>query len=198
MLDVGQDIRASNDIVKAPVASPLSFKGGLKFGLGFALAMIPLMALFFAAVYLMSRPASQNASIPIERVADQLVVKLEVAVNQMIERLRQIIEATVTRIFNRADAVAASNIILATDRIRDISNETVSRIDEEAVSIVNSASGLMEQQFTRFTNTTVESWRQNTEALIARVVELLNRQAEALAVLIENALGSAFGGILGR
>ena len=199
---------------------PSTFKGGLRFGLGFALAMLPLLAVFFVGAYFMSRPASQNASVPIERVANNMLIRMNVALNEIIERLRVIIEATVNRIFNNADVFAAANIprvgtevqeildrtveqvdenaAAAIDSVQQITNETLTRIDASTAETLQTTSALMEQQFNRFTNTSIETWRANTDELITRVIELLDDQAVKLAELFAQLLTGSIGGLLTR
>lgn len=173
-------------------AVPSTFAGGLKFGLGFALAMVPLVAAMFAGTYFLSRPATQNATVPIERVTNDLVSKIDVALNRMIDRLREIVEVTLNGILTRVDDVARANI----ERLREVSNDTVARIDERTAAVLQSTAGLMEQQFTRYTDSSVQSWRQNTDAVIARIVQLLDQQAQQLADVIERALRAALGSLL--
>lgn len=173
-------------------SGPPTFGGGLKFGLGFAVAMIPLVAAMFAGAYFLSRPATQNATVPIERVTNDLVSKIDVALNRMIDRLREIVEVTLNGILTRVDDVARANI----ERLREVSNDTVARIDERTAAVLQSTAGLMEQQFTRYTDSSVQSWRQNTDAVIARIVQLLDQQAQQLADIIERALRAALGSLL--
>lgn len=173
-----------------------SFNGGLKFGLGFSLAMIPLLAVFFAGAYFLSQPTTQNAAVPIERVTTDLITQVDKSLNQMIDRLRQIIEAMVTRFFDRADEVTETATQRAIERLREVSNDTVARIDERTGAVLQSTAGLMEQQFTRFTDSSVQSWRHNTDAIIARIVELLEQQARQMADIMGQALRAAFGSLI--
>lgn len=175
-----------------------TFKGGLKFGLGFALAMIPLMAIFFVGVYFMSTPTSENASLPIERVADRVVIRMEAALNAMIERLREIVEATVRAVFDSANAVTAATIEKTSTELRQISDQTIDKLDERTSALIRSTSALMEEQFTRFGTATIETWNRNTEALISRFIELLNEQSEAISATLSTALQSLIGLLLGR
>lgn len=212
--ELGGTTGTSADVV------PSSFKSGLRFGLGFALAMVPLMAVFFVGAYFMSRPASQNAAVPMERVANNMLVRMEVALDSMIERIREIIEATVSRIFHNANVFAAVNIPMAgaevqeildrtvaqvdvntaeaIENVQQITNETLTQIDEKTAGAIQSTSALMEQQFNRFTNTSIESWRTNTDELITRVIQLLDDQAVKLAELFAQLLSGSIGGILTR
>lgn len=173
-------------------SGPPTFGGGLKFGLGFAVAMIPLVAAMFAGAYFLSQPATQNATVPIERVTNDLVSKIDMALNRMIDRLQEIVETTLNGILMRADDVAQANI----ERLREVSNDTVARIDERTAAVLQSTAGLMEQQFTRYTDSSVQSWRQNTDAIIARIVQLLDQQAQQLADVMERALRAALGSLL--
>lgn len=199
---------------------PSTFRSGLRFGLGFALAMLPLLAVFFVGAYFMSRPASQNAAVPIERVANNTLIRMNIALNEMIERIREIIEATVQRIFENADVFTAVNIprvgtevqeildrtveqvdentAAAIESVQQITSETLTRIDASTEATIQTTSALMEQQFNRFTNTSIETWRVNTDELITRVIQLLDDQAVKLAELFAQLLRGSIGGILTR
>ena len=183
-----------------PTSAPVgaTFKGGLKFGAGFGAAMIPVMAIFFAGVFFVSRPASENASLPIERVTDKLLVQIDVAINQMIDRLREILEATVQAIFDSANWLTATNIDRASTQLQQISDQTVDKIDVHTSALMQRTSALFEESVTRFTNASIATWESSTEALITRFVELLEEQsaqiAEALSGSIRAVLGLLVGG----
>ena len=185
-----------SEATSAPVGA--TFKGGLKFGAGFGVAMIPVMAIFFAGVFFVSRPASENASLPIERVTDKLLVQIDVAINQMIDRLREILEATVQAIFDSANWLTATNIDRASTQLQQISDQTVDKIDVHTSALMQRTSALFEESVTRFTNASIATWESSTEALITRFVELLEEQsaqiAEALSGSIRAVLGLLVGG----
>ena len=182
-----------------PTSAPVgaTFKGGLKFGAGFGVAMIPVMAIFFAGVFFVSRPASENASLPIERVTDKLLVQIDVAINQMIDRLREILEATVQAIFDSANWLTATNIDRASTQLQQISDQTVDKIDVHTSALMQRTSALFEESVTRFTNASIATWESSTEALITRFVELLEEQSAQIAEALSGSLRAVLGLLVG-
>ena len=182
-----------------PTSAPVgaTFKGGLKFGAGFGVAMIPVMAIFFAGVFFVSRPASENASLPIERVTDKLLVQIDVAINQMIDRLREILEATVQAIFDSANWLTATNIDRASTQLPSISDQTVDKIDVHTSALMQRTSALFEESVTRFTNASIATWESSTEALITRFVELLEEQSQQIAEALSGSLRAVLGLLVG-
>ena len=195
--DSGTDARygLSEPTTSAPVGA--TFKGGLKFGVGFGVAMIPVMAIFFAGVFFVSRPASENASLPIERVTDKLLVQIDVAINQMIDRLREILEATVQAIFDSANWLTATNIDRASTQLQQISDQTVDKIDVHTSALMQRTSALFEESVTRFTNASIATWESSTEALITRFVELLEEQSRQIAEALSGSLRAVLGLLVG-
>lgn len=178
--------------------SSLTFNSGLKFGSGFALAMIPLLAIFFAGIYFVSRPAGENASLPIERVTDKMLVQMDIALNQVIDRLREIIEATVQAIFDSANWLTATNIDRASTQLQQLSDQTVDKIDIHTTALLQRTTALFEDSVTRFTNASITTWEASTEALITRLVQLLEEQSHQLADALSGSLRSVLGLLAGR
>lgn len=176
----------------------LNFQSGLKFGTGFGLAMIPVLAIFFAGVFFISRPASENASLPIERVTDKMLVQVDIALNQAIDRLREIIEATVQAIFDSANWLTATNIDRASTELQQISDQTVDKIDVHTSALMQRTSALFEESVTRFTNASIATWESSTEALITRFVQLLEEQSQQIADALSGTLRSLLAVLVGR
>lgn len=195
--DASASMSLSGPPSSAVAPGQLNFKSGLKFGAGFGVTMIPVMAIFFAGVFFVSRPASENASLPIERVTDKLLVQIDVAINQMIDRLREILEATVQAIFDSANWLTATNIDRASTQLQQISDQTVDKIDVHTSALMQRTSSLFEESVTRFTNASIATWESSTDALITRFVELLEEQSAQIAEALSGSLRAVLGLLVG-